>query len=159
MMSRLLDDVATLFSLQADVAIASNSVLMSRPLPDVATSIFSQLYILCRDFDMVSRPHCPPYWVQFCPDLLVLPSITLLLRLEFLGRELDMNFHCCQGFTTSGPLILVRLSCCNFLQPVISVMLSHLLLLLLQKFLFLLNSLLHTSLVSYSIFLHINQSF
>ena len=23
-----------------------------------------------------------------------------------------MNFHCCKGFTTSGPLILVRLSCC-----------------------------------------------
>ena len=75
---------------------------------------------------------------------------------DILGRDLDMNFHCCQGFTTSGPLILVCLSCCNLLQPVISVMLSHLLLLLLQKFLFLLNSLLHTSLVSFSIFLHIN---
>ena len=84
MMSRLLDDVATLFSLQADVATASDSVLMSRPLPDVATSMFSQLYILCRDFYMVSRPHCPLYWVQFCRDLLVLPSITILLRLEFL---------------------------------------------------------------------------
>ena len=40
-----------------------------------------------------------------------MPSITLLLRLEFCRRDLDMNFHCCQGFTTSGPLILVRLSC------------------------------------------------
>ena len=24
-----------------------------------------------------------------------------------------MHFHCCQGFTTSGPLILVRLSYCK----------------------------------------------
>ena len=37
-----------------------------------------------------------------------------------------MNFHCCQGFTTSSSLILIHLSCCNLLQPVISVMLSHL---------------------------------
>ena len=41
MMSRLLVDVTTLTSLQADVAIASDAVLMSRPLPDVATSMFS----------------------------------------------------------------------------------------------------------------------
>ena len=33
----LADDVATLISLQADVAPASDSVLMSRHLPDVAT--------------------------------------------------------------------------------------------------------------------------
>ena len=33
MMSRLLNDVATLISLQADVATASDAVLMSRPLP------------------------------------------------------------------------------------------------------------------------------
>ena len=42
MMSQLLNDVATSFSLQADVATASDSVLMSRQLPDVATSMFSQ---------------------------------------------------------------------------------------------------------------------
>ena len=47
-------DVATLISLQADVATSSDAVLMSRPLPDVATSMFSQLYILCRDFYLVS---------------------------------------------------------------------------------------------------------
>ena len=128
MMSRLLDDVATSFSLQADVTTASDSI------------------------------HGCLTW-SFCRAQLVLPSFTLLLRLEFCGLDLDMNFHCCQGFTTSGPLILVSLSCCNLIQPVISVMLSHLLLLLLQKFLFLLNSLLHSSLVSYSIFLRINQSF
>ena len=114
---------------------------------------------LCRDLKSSSSSiHGCLTW-SFCRAQLVLPSITLLLRLEFCGRDLDMNFHCCHGFTTSGPLILVRLSCCNLLQPVISVMLNHLLLLLLQKFLFLLNSLLHSSLLSYSIFLHINQSF
>ena len=69
---------------------------------------------------------------SFYRDQLVLPSITLLLRLEFCGHDLDMNFHFCQGFTTSGPLILVHLSCCNLLRPVMSVLLSHLLLLLLQ---------------------------
>ena len=69
---------------------------------------------------------------SFCRDQLVLPSITLLLRPYFCGRDLDMNFHCCQGFTTLSPLILVHLSCCNLLRPVMSVLLSHLLLLLLQ---------------------------
>ena len=113
----------------------------------------------CRDLKSSSSSiHCCLTW-SFCRVQLVLPSITLMLRLEFCGRDLDMNFHCCQGFTTSYPLILVRLSCCNLLQPVISIMVIHLLLLLLQKFLFLLNSLLHNSLVSYSIFLQINQSF
>ena len=133
---------------------------MSRLLTDVATSLSTVLGLI------LSRPHvffsssshgCLTW--SFCRAQLVLPSITLLLRLEFCGRDLDMNFHCSQGFTKSYPLILVHLSCCNLLQPVISVLLSHLLLLLLQKFLFLLNSLLHSSLVCYSIFLHINQSF
>ena len=104
-----------------------------------------------------SIPGCLTW--SFFNAQLVLPSITLRFRLEFCCRNLNMYFDCCQGFTTSGPLILVRLFCCNLLQPVISVMLIHLLLLLLQKFLFFLNSLLHNSLVSYSIFLHINQSF
>ena len=113
----------------------------------------------CRDLKSSSSSiHCCLTW-SFCRAQFVLPSITLLLQLEFCGRDLDMNFHCCQGFTTSGSLILVRLSYCNLLQPVISVILIHLLLLLLQKFLFLLNSLLHNSLVCYSIFLHLNQSF
>ena len=129
------------------------------------------LIIHCTGFDSVatskgyrdcksssSSIHCCLTW-SFCHAQLVLPSITLLLRLEFCGCDLDMNFHCCQGFTTSDSLILVCLSCCKLLQPVISVLLIHLLLLLLQKFLFLLNSLLHNSLVSYSIFLNINQSF
>ena len=139
-MSRLLTYVTTSLSTVL-------GLILSRPQSDVATScLFS------------SSIHGYLTW-SFCRAQLVLPSITLLLQLEFCGRDLDMNFHCCQGFMTSGPLNLVRLSCCNLLQPVISVMLSHLLLLLLQKFLFLLNSLLHSSLVSYSIFLHINQSF
>ena len=139
-MSRLLTDVTTSLSTVL-------GLILSRPQSDVATScLFS------------SSIHGCLTWSFYCAQL-VLPSITLLLRMEFCGRGLDMNFHCCQGFTTSGPLNLVRLSCCNLLHPVISVMLSHLLLLLLQKFLFLLNSLLHSSLVSYSVFLHINQSF
>ena len=132
----------------------------------VATSIWCHdLIVHCIGFNSVatsclfsSSIHGCLTW-SFCRAQLVLPSIALLLRLECCGRDLDMNFHCCQGFTTSGPLILVRLCCCNLLQPVISIMLSHLLLLLLQKFLCLLNSLLHSSLVSYSIFMHINQSF
>ena len=139
-MSRLLFDVTTSLSTVL-------SLILSRPQSDVATScLFS------------SSIHGCLTW-SFCRAQLILPSITLLLRLEFCGRDLHMNFHCSQGFTTSGPLILVRLSYCNLLHPVISVMHSHLLLLLLQKFLFLFNSLLHSSLVSYSIFLHINQSF
>ena len=136
-MSRLLTDVTTSLSTVLGLT-------LSRPQSDVATS--------CLFFS--SSIHGFLTW-SFCRAQLVLPSITLLLRLEFCGRDLDMNFHCCQGFF----LNLVRLSCCNLLQPVISVMLRHLLLLLLQKFLFLLNSLLHSSLVSYSVFLHINQSF
>ena len=133
---------------------------MSRLLFGVTTSLSTVLGLI------LSRPHEFFFinsWLLNL-DFLSRParfssSITLLLRLEFCGRDLDMNFHCCQGFTTSSSLILVRLSCCNLLQPVISVMLSHLLLLLLQKFRFLLNSVLHSSLVSYSIFLYINQSF
>ena len=86
----------------------------------------------CRDImSFSSLIHDFLTW-SFCCDQLFLPSITLLLRLEFCGRDLDMNFHFCQGFTTSGPLILVHLSCCNLLRPVMSVLLSHLLLLLLQ---------------------------
>ena len=139
-MPRLLFDVMTSLS-------TVFGLILSRPQSDVATScLFS------------SSIHGFLTW-SFCRAQLVLPSITLLLRLEFCGRELDMNFHYSQGFTISGPLILVRLSCCNLLHPVISVMLSHLLLLLLQKFLFLFNSLLLSNLVSYSIFMHINQSF
>ena len=57
LMSRPLNDVETLISLQTDVATASDSVLMSRPLLDVATSIFSFLKILCRDFYLVSDLH------------------------------------------------------------------------------------------------------
>ena len=175
MMSRLLDDVTTLISLQADVAssfrccdinVQSIVHLMSRLLFCVTTSLSTVLgLILSRPQSDVatsclfsSSIHGCLTW-SFCRIQLVFPSITLLLQLEFYGRDLDMNFHCSQGFMTSGPLILVRLSSCNLLHPVISIMLSHLLLLLLQKFLFLFNSLLHSSLVSYSIFMHINQYF
>ena len=86
----------------------------------------------CRDImPFSSLIHGCLTW-SFCRDQLVLPSITLMLRLEFCGHYLDMNFHCCQGFTTSGPLILMHLSCCNLLRLVMLVLLSHLLLLLLQ---------------------------
>ena len=81
MMSRLLDDVATSFSLQADVATASDSVLMSRPLPDVATSMFSQLYILCRNFYLVSQPRVFFFINSWLPDL------------EFLSRPARFAFN------------------------------------------------------------------
>ena len=139
-MSRPLNVVATLISLQADVATASEAVLMLRPL------VFS------------SSIHGCLTW-SFCRAQLVLPSITLPLQLEFCRHDLSMNFHCCKGFTTSGPLILVRLSYCivssaNHISNVhppsafstVKIYLS-------------LDSLLHSSLVSYFIFLHINQSF
>ena len=101
MMLRLLNDVTILISLQADVMTTSDLVLMSRSLPDVVTSCLFSSSI-------------PGYltW-SLCRAQLILPSITLLLRLKFCRRDLDMNFHCCQGFTTSGPLILMRLSCCK----------------------------------------------
>ena len=70
LMSRPVNDVATLISLQADVATTSDSVLTSRPLLDVATSIFSFLKILCRDFYLVSRPPCFLFCIQFCRDLM-----------------------------------------------------------------------------------------
>ena len=41
--ARPLNVVATLISLQADVATATDSVLMLQPLPDVVTSMFCQL--------------------------------------------------------------------------------------------------------------------
>ena len=87
---------------------------------------------LCRDImSFSSLIHGCLTW-NLCRDQFILPSITLLLRLEFCGSDLDMNFRCCQGFMTSCPLILVHLSCCNLLRPIFSVLLSHLLLLLLQ---------------------------
>ena len=136
MMSRPLNDVATFFPWQ---------LMMSRPLLDVATSIWCHdLLVYCTAFNSVATSK----WCRdiisfssliygfltwsFCRGQLVLPSIALLLRIEFCGRDLDMNFHCCQGVTTSGPLILVHLSCCNLLRPVVSVLFSHFLLLLLQ---------------------------
>ena len=63
---------------------------------------------------------------------LVLSSITLHLRLELCSCNLNMHFDCCKSFTTSNSLNLLRFSYCNFLQPIISVLLSHILLLLLQ---------------------------
>ena len=98
---------------------------MLRQRSDVATS-FTCSY--CRYYWMMSRPpflcsgcrdnlsfsssiHGCLTW-SFCPAQLVLPSITLLLQLEFCRHDLNMNFHFCKGFTTSVPLILLRLSCC-----------------------------------------------
>ena len=127
-----------------DFTVHCTGLILSRLLHDVATSLSTSSSI----------PGCLAW--SFFNAQLVLLSITLRFRLEFCCRNLNMYFDCCQGFTTSGPFILVRLFCCNLLQPVISVMLIHLLPLLLQKFFFFLNSLLHNSFVSYSIFLHIN---
>ena len=130
---------------------------MSRPLLNVVTSMFSLLKILCRDFYSVSRPPCLLLDLQFCAtlkwcrdimscssliygcltwsfccDLLVLPSIALMSRLEFCGCDLDVILNYCQGVATSGPFFLVYLSCCDIIQPVVSFLLSHFLLLLLQ---------------------------
>ena len=133
-MSRPLNDVAT----------TSDSVLMSRPLLDVATSS------RCRDFEVQSLETLMSrlllgvttsmstslfnLWLpdlEFLCDQLVLPSIALMSRLEFCGCDLDMSLHYYQGVATSSPLILVNLSCCDLIQPVVSVLLSHFLLLLL----------------------------
>ena len=95
---------------------------------------------------------------SFCCDQLVLPSIALMSRLEFCGCDLDMSLHYCQGVATSGPLILVHLSCCDLIQPAVSVLVGHLCSFYFN-ILFLFNFLLHRSLLSYSTFLHINQSF
>ena len=164
--SRPLNDVATLIpcklSLIPTLGTIPDSVLMSRPLLNVATSMFSLLKILCRDFYSMSRPPCILLDLQFCRDLemvsrhhvlffinlwlldlefllrlLVLPSIVLMPRLEFCGCDLDVIFHYCQGVATSGPFFLVHLSCCDIIQPVVSFLLRHFLLLLLQYPLFL----------------------
>ena len=113
LMSRLLFGVTTSMS-------TALFLILSRPRSGVATScLFSSLIYGCLTW-------------SFCRDQLILLSIALLLRLEFCGRDLEMNLHCCQGVTTSGPLILVHLSCCNLLRPVVSVLLSYFLLILLQ---------------------------
>ena len=122
-------------------------LLLSRPLNSIRDIMSSSSSI----------PGC--LTLSFFRTQLVLFAIKLHLRLEVCCRNLNMHFDCCKGFTISNPLIFLRLSCCSLLQPVISVLLSHLPPLLLQKFFFFLNSPLHNSLVSYSIFLHINQSF
>ena len=54
-MLSIADDVATLISLQTDVATVSNSEATSRHKGSVNN--FSS----CRDFFLVSRPHCPLY--------------------------------------------------------------------------------------------------
>ena len=69
---------------------------------------------------------------SFCCDLLVLPSVALMLRLEFCGCDLDVILHHCQGVDTIGPFFLVHFSCCDIIQPVVSFLLSQFLLLLLQ---------------------------
>ena len=122
-------------------------LLPSRPLNSIRNIMSSSSSI----------PGC--LTLSFFRTQLVLFSIKLHLRLKPCSCNLKFYFDCCKSFTTSNPLILLRLSCCCLLQPVISVLLSHLTPLLLQRFFFFLNSLLHNSLVSYSISLHINQSF
>ena len=100
LMSRQLNDVATLISLQADVATASDSVLTSRPLLDVATSTFSFLKILCRDFYLVPRPPC------------------LLFCIQFLSRPYVVLPHC-HCIATTDPFFLVYITYCNIIQLVI----------------------------------------
>ena len=121
-----------------DVATSSDSVLMLRPFLDVATSIFSLLKILCRDFYSVSRPPSLLLCIQFYRDLvLVLRHLVLffiilwLPDLEFLLRPY-MILHHCQCVTITGPFFLVHLTCCNIIQQVMSFLLSQFLLLFLQ---------------------------
>ena len=71
---------------------------------------------------------------------LVLSSITLHLRLELYNCNPNMHFDCCKSFTTSNSLILLRFFCCNFLQPIISILLGHILLLFTTIFAFFLIS-------------------
>ena len=95
--SRPLNDIATLIpcklSLIPTLGTIPDSVLMSRPLLNVATSMFSLLKILCRDFYSVSRPPCLLLGLHFCCDLemvsrhhvlffidLWLPDLEFLLR-------------------------------------------------------------------------------
>ena len=129
----------------------SRPQLMSRPLLSVTTSVDVATSFLCHDLhvhysafnSVVTWKLCRDImscsslnygclnW-SFCCDLLVLPSIALMLRLEFCGCDLDVILHYCQGIVTSGPFFLVHLSCCDIIQPVVSFLLSHFLLLLLQ---------------------------
>ena len=138
-MSRPLNDVATLISLQADVLIASDSVLTSRPLLDVATSIFSFLKILCHDFYLVSRPPCLLFCIQFCHDLMWF-FITVNASLQQILSS-SCTSPAATSFSSSFNSFSASLGSwyCNTL--------------------FISNFLLHSSLVSYSTFLHINKFF
>ena len=115
LLSRPLNDVVTLNPLQRmsrqlnDVTTLNPLQRMSRQLTDVATLISLQSGVATLSFS--SSIHGCLTW-SFCRSPLVLPSITLQLQLEFFRHDLNMNFHCCKGFTTSVPLILLRLSYC-----------------------------------------------
>ena len=74
---------------------------MSRPLLNFATSMFSLLKILCRDFYYVSRPPCLLLGLQLCRDLEMLSGHHVLLfinlwlpDLEFLLRPTRSAFNC-----------------------------------------------------------------
>ena len=151
MMSRPLNDVTTLFLCSG----CRDLFQMSRHQCSVNCKAYVATSILCYDLiayytvfnSVATSKWCRDVHVSsslihncltwsFCHEQFVLPSIALLLRLEFCGCDLDMNLHCYQGVTTSGPLILVHymhLSCCNLLRPAVSVLLIHFLLLLLQN--------------------------
>ena len=98
---------------------------------------------------------------SLCREQFVLHSIALMLRLEFYGGDLDTNLqlamrHDIRSFNPCAlhDLLLLQpssASCVRSAHPLSAPSTA--------KFPFLLNSLLHSSLVSYSIFLHINQSF
>ena len=117
-------------------------MMMSRLYLDVATYMFSALGLLLSQplnsiHDIMSSSSSIPgcLTLSFFRTHLVLFAIKLHLRLELCCRNLNMHFDCCKGFKISKPLIFLRLSCCSLLHQVISVLLSHLLPLLLQKIL------------------------
>ena len=138
-MSRPLNDVATLISLQVDVPTTFDSVLTSRPLLYVATSIFNFLKILCHDFYLVSRPPCLLFCIQFFHDLMWF-FITVNVSLRQILSSLCTS-PAATSFSSSFNSFSA--SFCSWYYHI----------------LFLSNFLLHSSLVSYSTFLHINQFF
>ena len=103
--SQPLNDVATLIlcklSLIPTLGTIPDSVLMSRPLLNVVTSMFSHLKILCREFYYVSRPSCLLLGIQFCRDLEMVSRHHVLFfinlwfpDLEFLLQPARSAFNC-----------------------------------------------------------------
>ena len=138
LMSRPLNDVATLISLQADVATASDSMLTSRALLDVATLYIQFLEdLMSRLLFGVTTLHVFCYAFNFVATLCGSSSLSMRrYNRSFLPRVHHLLQH-----HLASHLILSQPSFCSWYCNI----------------LFLSNFLLHSSLVSYSTFLHINQ--